>query len=443
MSSFNQELAMMSSEDVDVFSLHDIISSMNMSHVNLTNISDRNLSHSMQVQFNCKKRFNVCIWRNISKAFDDERYKLSVNLLNRIYGFTVVAKSFELLQKQSCEVMIISILGYYSTVKKGWYGSKDELASCIGCVVCFKDLSSFIISHLAVSDFNFSTQHYGTNCDGGSFRGRGLAKVLISVCQYYLRNQEPGEYTLLCYPHRQNLYRGNCKLWHEMGCTAFQEVAPDGIFLSQIKPLFVDGHFTFLGGAKIIPCPLPKFHLDYILDTTGSHVAKQATKSDWRLKGDKAVSFSDKVVSYSDKALSYTPPNKTEVDIRLYVDQLSQTVVRIEKIPESVFSRDETSMQTAVQYAIENVSETYNKRRKQSLEDRLNEDTEEDDSRSENEDWKEEWGNTSDQESEEGSKENYELSEVKRFLKGLEHNLVFDLGYRSDQPSFQNCWCPW
>ena len=450
MSVFNQEKMWMSSEDVDVFSLDNILSSMNISDTGLTVISERELSPDMQLQYKCKKRFHVCVWKQLSKVHQDERGNVSLSLLRRVYGFTEVESCLKLLREHCRSLLLISILGINtndqtkSSCVSSWGG--NDLFSCIGCLLCFKDQSTFILSHLTISNFNFSKPRYGTGSDGLPFRGRGLAKVLIGLCQYYTHQLMGSSTALMVYPHRQNNYSENCGLWHDLGFTSSNNTG-ETLFSSMI-PYFVRHDYIFIRGPEEVVSPVNKFHLSYIIDTTAINVlqSEQPQQPQWGTGSKiRAISYSDKAVSYSDQALSYTPilPNDLKVDVSVYLDQLSKTTVRIETLPSNVYSRREESYKSAVQYACDAVTEAYNKLKKQAEEDNQ---SEEDESHSENDKWVEEYNLSSDNDEEElgnKGKEDEKLSEVKSFLKGLEKNLVFDLGFRSQNEKFQHCWCPW
>jgi len=156
-----------------------------------------------------RHQFLVCVWKQLQKICStttvekggawqhsrtvdlrsDDSYLKSVALLKQMYDEESISICMSKFETSKNHVIMVSLLGFHCLETLN-----GPTISCIGSLVCFHQFGHYIISHLAVSDSSFAEGIFGKNSDGEQFRRRGIGKVLVGICQFYIPRYSGGRY---------------------------------------------------------------------------------------------------------------------------------------------------------------------------------------------------------------------------------------------------------
>ena len=137
------------------------------------------------------KRFFVQLWKDLGatcRDVMDDKVRMSFELFHQSFDEQGQKKSNAIKEQLSTypgSYLLVSIFGIHSEKKQGnsTRNNYDCVASLLGVMV---DKFLYIIQ-MAVSNSLYTKAAFGTGGDGESFRGRGLAKVLVGVSQCLVR----------------------------------------------------------------------------------------------------------------------------------------------------------------------------------------------------------------------------------------------------------------
>ncbi len=180
---------------VEFYSLWEVIQGMPIENVSgkrskLEQIGKRQVGKKQSSPTD-GKRFFVQLWKDLGatcRDVTDDKVRMSFELFHQSFDEEGQKKSNAIKEQLSSypgSYLLVSIFGIHSEKKQGdsTRNNYDCVASLLGVMV---DKFLYIIQ-MAVSNSLYTKAAFGTGGDGESFRGRGLAKVLVGVSQCLVR----------------------------------------------------------------------------------------------------------------------------------------------------------------------------------------------------------------------------------------------------------------